>query len=166
MAPSGHYVAVSADAINASTTVAPSVTSDGYGTADNFNANNVTVTAGSNASGLYYVPITDASHSVSKEASSVTNASATVSSAIVSTTNEAVAVLNEAPASGNYLIISADAATTNGSVTTNAKCVSTEGYITASTKTLPITEGVTVGVTNATNKYSKVYAGEIVESTI
>ena len=166
VAPSGHYVAVSADAINASTTVAPSVTSDGYGTADNFNANNVTVTAGSNASGLYYVPITDASHSVSKEASSVTNASATVSSAIVSTTNEAVAVLNEAPASGNYLIISADAATTNGSVTTNAKCVSTEGYITASTKTLPITEAVTVGVTNATNKYIKIYAGEIVESTI
>ena len=166
VAPSGHYVAVSADAINASTTVAPSVTSDGYGTADNFNANNVTVTAGSNASGLYYVPITDASHSVSKEASSVTNASATVSSAIVSTTNEAVAVLNEAPASGNYLIISADAATTNGSVTTNAKCVSTEGYITASTQTLPITEAVTVGVTNATNKYIKIYAGEIVESTI
>ena len=166
VAPSGHYVAVSADAINASTTVAPSVTSDGYGTADNFNANNVTVTAGSNASGLYYVPITDASHSVSKEASSVTNASATVSSAIVSTTNEAVAVLNEAPASGNYLIISADAATTNGSVTTNAKCVLTEGYITASTKTLPITEAVTVGVTNATNKYIKIYAGEIVESTI
>lgn len=166
VAPSGHYVAVSADAINASTTVAPSVTSDGYGTADSFNANNVTVTAGSNASGLYYVPIADASHSVSKEASSVTNASATVSSAIVSTTNEAVAVLNEAPASGNYLIISADAATTNGSVTTNAKCVSTEGYITASTQTLPITEAVTVGVTNATNKYIKIYAGEIVESTI
>ena len=166
VAPSGHYVAVSADAIAKSTTVSPVVNTSGYGTTDAFNATNVTVTAGSNASGLYYVPITDASHSVSKEASSVTNASATVSSAIVSTTNEAVAVLNEAPASGNYLIISADAATTNGSVTTNAKCVSTEGYITASTKTLPITEAVTVGVTNATNKYIKIYAGEIVESTI
>ena len=166
VAPSGHYVAVSADAINASTTIAPSVTSDGYGTTDAFNATDVTVTAGSAASGLYYIPIADASHSVSKEASSVTNASATVSSAIVSTTAEAVAVLNDAPASGDYLIISADAATTNGSVTTNAKCVSTEGYITASTKTLPITEAVTVGVTNATNKYIKIYAGEIVESTI
>lgn len=166
VAPSGHYVAVSADAINASTTVAPSVTSDGYGTTDAFNATDVTVTAGSAASGLYYVPIVDASHSVSKEASSVTNASATVSSAIVSTTAEAVAVLNDAPASGDYLIISADAATTNGSVTTKAKCVSTEGYITASTQTLPITEAVTVGVTNATNKYIKIYAGEIVESTI
>ena len=166
VAPSGHYVAVSADAISKSTTVSPIVNTSGYGTADTFNANNVTVTAGSNASGLYYVPITDASHSVSKEASSVTNASATVSSAIVSTTAEAVAVLNDAPASGDYLIISADAATTNGSVTTNAKCVSTEGYITASTQTLPITETVTVGVTNATNKYIKIYAGEIVESTI
>lgn len=133
VAPSGHYVAVSADAISASTTVAPSVTSEGYGTVDNFNASNATITAGSNASGLYYVPITDASHSVSKEASSVTNASATVSSAIVSTTTEDVAVLNDAPASGDYLIISAGATATDGSVTTNAKCVSTEGYITAST---------------------------------
>lgn len=163
---SGHYVAVSADAISASTTVAPSVTSDGYGTADNFNASNATITAGSAASGLYYVPITDASHSVSKEASSVTNASATVSSAVVSTTAEAVAVLNEAPASGDYLIISADATTINGSVTTNAKCVSTEGYITASTQTLPITEAVTVAVTGVANKYIKIYAGEIVESTV
>lgn len=166
VAPSGHYVAVSADAISKSTTVSPIVNTSGYGTADTFNANNVTVTAGSNASGLYYVPITDASHSVSKEASSVTNASATVSSAIVSTTTEDVAVLNDAPASGDYLIISAGATATDGSVTTNAKCVSTEGYITASTKTLPITEAVTVGVTNATNKYIKIYAGEIVESTI
>lgn len=166
VAPSGHYVAVSADAVNASTTITPSVTSDGYGTADSFNANNVTVTAGSNASGLYYVPITDASHSVSKEASSVTNASAIVSSTVVSTTAEAVALLNNAPTSGDYLIISAGATATDGSVTTNAKCISTEGYITASTQTLPITETVTVGVTDATNKYIKIYAGEIVESTI
>ena len=86
VAPSGHYVAVSADAINASTTVAPSVTSDGYGTANNFNASNATIPAGSAASGLYYVPITEASHTVSKEASSVTNASATVSSAVVEET--------------------------------------------------------------------------------
>ena len=166
VAPSGHYVAVSADAIAKSTTVSPVVNTSGYGTTDVFNANNVTVTAGSNASGLYYVPITDASHSVSKEASSVTNASATVSSAVVSTTTESVAVLNDAPASGDYIIISASATATDGSVTTNAKCVSTEGYITASTKTLPITEAVTVGVTNATNKYIKIYAGEIVESTV
>ena len=166
VAPSGHYVAVSADAIAKSTTVSPVVNTNGYGTTDAFNATNVTVTAGSNASGLYYVPITDASHSVSKEASSVTNASATVSSAVVSTTAEAVAVLNEAPASGDYLIISADAATTNGSVTTNAKCVSTEGYITASTQTLPITEAVTVAVTGVANKYIKIYAGEIAESTV
>ena len=89
-----------------------------------------------------------------------------VSSAVVSTTTEGVAVLNDAPASGDYIIISASATATEGSVTTNAKCVSTEGYITASTKTLPITEAVTVGVTNATNKYIKIYAGEIVESTI
>ena len=163
VAPSGHYVAVSADAINASTTVAPSVTSDGYGTANNFNASNATITAGSAASGLYYVPITDASHTVSKEASSITNASATVSSAIVDETATAVTLLSTAP-EGRYLKISAAATAQNGSVTTNAKCVSTEGYITASTQTLPITEAVSVGITNAADKFIKIYNGELVES--
>ena len=163
VAPSGHYVAVSADAINASTTVAPSVTSDGYGTADNFNASNATITAGSAASGLYYVPINEASHAVSKEASSVTNASATVSSAVVDETASEVTLLSAAP-EGRYLKISAAATAQSGSVTTNAKCVSTEGYIVASTKTLPITETVSVGVTNAADKFIKIYNGELVES--
>lgn len=163
-APEGHYVAVSADAINASTTVAPSVTSEGYGTTDNFNASNATITAGSAASGLYYVPITDASHTVSKEASSITNASATVSSAIVDETATAVTLLSAAP-EGRYLKISAAATAQSGSVTTNAKCVSTEGYIVASTQTLPITETVTVGVTNAADKFIKIYNGELVENT-
>lgn len=162
VAPSGHYVAVSADAINASTTVAPSVTSDGYGTADNFNASNATITAGSAASGLYYVPITEAAHNVSKEASSVTNASATVSSAVVDETASEVTLLSTAP-EGRYLKISAAATAQNGSVTTNAKCVSTEGYITASTQTLPITEAVSVGITNAADKFIKIYNGELVE---
>lgn len=162
VAPSGHYVAVSADAINASTTVAPSVTSDGYGTADSFNASNTTITAGSAASGLYYVPITEAAHNVSKEASSVTNASATVSSAVVDETASEVTLLSTAP-EGRYLKISAAATAQNGSVTTNAKCVSTEGYITASTQTLPITEAVSVGITNAADKFIKIYNGELVE---
>ena len=160
---SGHYVAVSADAINASTTVAPSVTSEGYGTADNFNASNATITAGSAASGLYYVPINEAAHSVSKEASSVTNASATVSSAVVDETASEVTLLSAAP-EGRYLKISAAATAQSGSVTTNAKCESTEGYIVASTKTLPITETVSVGITNATDKFIKIYNGELVES--
>ena len=163
VAPEGHYVAVSADAINASTTVAPSVTSNGYGTADSFNASNATITAGSAASGLYYVPLNEASHTVSKEASSITNASATVSSAVVDETASEVTLLSTAP-EGRYLKISAAATTQSGSVTTNAKCVSTEGYITASTQTLPITETVTVGVTNAADKFIKIYNGELVES--
>lgn len=163
VAPSGHYVAVSADAISASTTVAPSVTSDGYGTADNFNASNATITAGSAASGLYYVPINEAAHSVSAESSSVTNASATVSSAVVDENASEVTLLSAAP-EGRYLKISAAATAQSGSVTTNAKCVSTEGYITASTKTLPITEAVSVGITNAADKFIKIYNGELVES--
>ena len=162
-APSGHFVAVSANAVAASTTVSPTVTAAGYGTADNFSSTAATITAGSNASGLYYVPITDASHTVSKEASSITNASATVSSAIVDETATAVTLLSAAP-EGRYLKISTTATTQNGSVTTNAKCVSTEGYITASTETLPITETVTVGVTNAADKFIKIYNGELVES--
>lgn len=163
VAPEGHYVAVSADAINASTTVTPSVTSDGYGTADSFNASNATITAGSAASGLYYVPLNEAAHSVSAEASSVTNASAIVSSAVVDETASEVTLLSAAP-EGRYLKISAAATAQNGSVTTNAKCVSTEGYITASTKTLPITEAVSVGITNAADKFIKIYNGELVES--
>ena len=164
VAPSGHFVAVSADAINASTTVSPTVTTAGYGTADTFSATATTVTAGSNASGLYYVPINEAAHSVSAEASSVTNASATVSSAVVDETSSAVTLLSTAP-EGRYLKISAAATAQNGSVTTNAKCVSTEGYIVASTQTLPITETVTVGVTNAADKFIKIYNGELVENT-
>ena len=162
VAPEGYYVAVSADAINASTTVAPSVTSEGYGTADNFNSSSATVTAGSAASGLYYVPINEAAHSVSAEASSVTNASATVSSAVVDENASEVTLLSTAP-EGRYLKISAAATAQSGSVTTNAKCVSTEGYITASTKTLPITEAVSVGITNAADKFIKIYNGELVE---
>ena len=158
VAPSGHFVAVSADAIAASTTVSPTVTTAGYGTADNFSATTATVTAGSNASGLYYVPITEASHTVSKEASSVTNASATVSSAVVDETASAITLLSAAP-EGRYLKISAAATAQSGSVTTNAKCVSTEGYIVASTQTLPITETVSVGVTNAADKFIKIYNG-------
>lgn len=163
VAPSGYYVAVSADAISASTTVSPAVVTEGYGTADNFNATATAITAGSNASGLYYVPLTEANHSVSKEASSVTNASATVSSAVVDENAEEITLLNTAP-EGRYLKISAMATAQEGSVTTNAKCVSTEGYITNSTKTLPITETVAVGVTNAADKFIKVYNGELVET--
>ena len=163
VAPEGHYVAVSADAINASTTVTPSVTSDGYGTADSFNASNATVTAGSAASGLYYVPLNEATHSVSAEASSVTNASATVSSAVVDETASEITLLSAAP-EGRYLKISAAATAQNGSVTTNTKCVSTEGYITASTQTLPTTETVSVGITNADDKFIKIYNGELVET--
>lgn len=163
VAPSGHYVAVSADAINASTDIAPSVTSDGYGTADSFNASNATVTAGSAASGLYYVPLNEATHSVSAEASSVTNASATVSSAVVDETASEITLLSAAP-EGRYLKISAAATAQNGSVTTNTKCVSTEGYITASTQTLPTTETVSVGITNAADKFIKIYNGELVET--
>ena len=162
VAPKGHYVAVSADAINASTTVAPSVTAEGYGTANSFNASNAIITAGSAASGLYYVPINEAAHTVSAEASSVTNASATVSSAVVDENASEVTLLSAAP-EGRYLKISAAATAQNGSVTTNAKCVSTEGYIVASTQTLPITETVSVGVTNAADKFIKIYNGELVE---
>ena len=165
VAPAGHYVAVSADAISAKATIAPTVASAGYGTADVYSATNVEVTAGANATGLYYVPITEASHSVTKEASQVTNASVTVTSTVTSSAGS-VALLDAAPAEGGYLTIAGTANAVDGSVTTNAKCVSTEGYITASTQTLPITEAVTVGVTNAVNKYIKIYGGELAESSI
>ena len=99
----------------------------------------------------------------SADAVSSAVSSATVSSAIVDETATAVTLLSAAP-EGRYLKISAAATAQSGSVTTNAKCVSTEGYIVASTKTLPITETVSVGVTNAADKFIKIYNGELVES--
>ena len=166
--PEGHFVAVSADAISGSTEITPTVLSAGYGTSDVHSATKITVTGGSNTSGVYYVPITEASHSISEADQSTANAAAVVSSSVKSTIegveSEATSILTTAP-SGNYLTISATATPTAGKYTSNVNCTSTEGYITPTTKTQHVSATIGVDVTAAGNRYIKIYGGELVGET-
>ena len=163
-----HYVAVSADAISKSTKITPTVATAGYGTTNVYDATGINVTGGSNASGVYYVPITDASHSISEDDQSTANAAAIVSSSVKSTIggveSEAKSILTTAP-SGNYLTISATATPTSGTYSSNVNCTSTEGYITATTKTQHVSATVGVDVTAAGNRYIKIYNGELAGET-
>ena len=161
----GHYVAVSADAIAASATVTPTVSTEGYGTADLHDATPSTVTAGTNASGTYYIPLNDGSHSAVAGDPTINKASATVATNVVASGgfegNLVSGVLEIAPTSGEYITISGNATTHNGSVSGTVTCTSTEGYITASSKTASISGNVEVEVTAAAPKYIRVYDGSI-----
>lgn len=161
----GHYVAVSADAIAASATVTPTVSTEGYGTADLHDATPSTVTAGTNASGTYYIPLNDGSHSAVAGDPTINKASATVATDVVASNgfegNLVSGVLAIAPESGEYITISGNATTHNGSVRGTVTCTSTEGYITASSKTASISGNVEVEVTAAAPKYIRVYDGSI-----
>ena len=161
----GHYVAVSADAIAASATVTPTVSKEGYGTADLHDATPSTVTAGTNASGTYYIPLNDGSHSAVAGDPTINKASATVATNVVASGgfegNLVSGVLAIAPTSGEYITISGNATTHNGSVSGTVTCTSTEGYITASSKTASISGNVEVEVTAAAPKYIRVYDGSI-----
>lgn len=166
-APSGHYVAISADAISAKTEISPKVIKEGYGSTTVFDATNIEVIGGSEASGLYYVPINEATHTLTKENPSIISASAQVNSNIAtSVADGSVNILTVKPDSGDYLTITADAITTDGSVSENVKCESTEGYITSGVKTISVSETVNVQSTAAQTKYIKIYGGEMIESTI
>lgn len=161
--PTGHYVAVSADAISGSTEITPTVLSAGYGTTDVYSATGVTVTGGSNASGVYYVPITDATHTLKETNTSTTKAAAAVTSSVTGTTLTS-SILSAAPADANYLTISATATPTSGKYTTNIACTTTEGYSTASTNNKNVDATIEVAVTDADNKYIRIYGGELVET--
>lgn len=160
----GHYVAVSADAISDSATITPKVLTAGYGTTTVYDATGVTVTGGSNASGVYYVPITDATHTLSETNTSTTKAAAAVSSSVTGTELTS-SILSAAPADAKYLTISATATPTSGKYTTNIACTTTEGYSTASTNNKNVDATIEVAVTNADNKYIRIYGGELVETS-
>ena len=161
----GHYVAVSADAIAASATVTPTVSKEGYGTADLHDATPSTVTAGTNASGTYYIPLNEGSHSAVAGEPTINKASATVATSVVTTSgfegNTTAGILTVAPTSGEYITISGNATPHSGSVSGTVTCRSTEGYITASEKTASISGEVEVEVTAAAPKYIRVYDGSI-----
>lgn len=159
----GHYVAVSADAISGSATITPKVLTAGYGTTTVYDTTGVTVTGGSNASGVYYVPITDATHTLEETNTSTTKAAAAVTSSVTGTTLTS-SILSAAPDNANYLTISATATPTSGNYTTNIACKTTEGYSTPSTNNKNVDATIEVEVTDAANKYIRIYGGELVET--
>lgn len=160
---SGHYVAVSANAISKSTEITPIVATAGYGTTDVYNATGVTVTGGSNASGVYYVPINEATHTLSATTPNNTPATAKVSSLVKGTA--ASNILSTAPENAAYLTISATATPTSGKYSTNIKCETTEGYSTPSVNNQNVDATIEVAVTAADNKYIRIYGGELVETS-
>lgn len=164
----GKYIAVSTAAIADSVTVSPKVTSEGYGTATVFDKTDATVTAGANASGTYYVPLTAGSHTAESDTPTITKATATVAQTQTASSgfegNLNAGFLSTQPTEGVYITLGADkSATTAGKVVGNVNCTSTEGYIEASTETKTVSGDVEVEVTAAANKYLRVYDGTIVE---
>lgn len=165
-APSGRYVAVSTDAINASVTVSPKVATAGYGTADVFDATGATVTGGAEASGLFYVPIQAGSHTAVASAPTIVDATTTIATEVTASEgfdgNLGAGVLSAAPI-GKYIAINADGTATNGSVSGTVTCTAVEGYIESGLETKSISGNVNVTVTPAAAKYIRVYNGEILE---
>ena len=161
---SGHYVVVSAAAIESTATVTPSISKTGYaleGTAGTA----ATVTGGSEASGSYYVKIKDADHNIAEQPSTIIAPSTTVTTSFAEGGNfvRPTVYTAEQATTGKFIKIDANATTVDGSVVAKAKCTSTEGYITAISKDIAITEAVSVAPAAAVAKFIKVYDGEITE---
>ena len=161
---SGHYVVVSAAAIENTATVTPSIGKTGYAL-EGTTGTATTITGGSEASGSYYVKIKDADHTIAKQPSAVTAPSTTVTTSFAEGENFVTpAIYTEAQATtGRFIKIDANATTVDGSVVAKAKCTATEGYITAISKDITITEAVSVEPAAAVAKFIKVYDGEITE---
>lgn len=161
---SGHYVVVSAAAIENTATVTPSISKAGYAL-EGTTGTAATVTGGSEASGSYYVKIKDADHTIAEQDSTITAPSTTVTTSFARGENFVEpAVYTEAQATtGKFIKINANATTVDGSVVARAKCTATEGYITAISKDITITEAVSVAPAAAAAKFIKVYDGEITE---
>lgn len=155
------YVAVDAAAIAKSVTVKPQVASEGYATPDVFTATNATVTAGSEAADTVYIGIQNGSHEV-EHTQNVTQESITIAMADAITSGyDASGVLSAEP-SEPHLTFSTSNTHVAGSVSSQAKCTSTEGYvlggeISDTTKT----DAIEATVTQAANKYIKVYTGAV-----
>lgn len=161
---SGHYVVVSAAAIENQAIVTPSISKTGYAL-EGTKGTTTTITGGSEASGSYYVKIKDADHTIAKQDSAITVPSTTVTTSFAEGENFVKpAVYTEAQATtGKFIKINANATTADGSVTAKAKCTATEGYITAISKDITITEKVSVAPAAAAAQFIKVYEGEITE---
>lgn len=161
---SGHYVVVSAAAIEKTATVTPSISKTGYALEDT-TGTAATVTGGSEASGSYYVKIKDAEHKIINQPSTVIAPSTTVTTSFAEGKNFVTPAVYtaEQATTGKFIKIDANATTADGSVEAKARCTSTEGYITAISKDIDITETVKVAPATAVAKFIKVYDGEITE---
>lgn len=161
----GRFVAVNTAAITASATVSPVVATEGYGTADVFDATGATVKAGAAASGIYYVPVESATHTAEAGEATIVKASATVTSDAEATGgfdgNLTQGILSTEPTSGEYIKISTSSSATKGSVSGVVTCTSTEGYIEAGSKTATISGEVDVEIAEASDKYIRVYDGSL-----
>ena len=162
--PSGRYIAVSAASIEKTVEVSPKVATEGYGTTSVFDATSATVTAGSAASGTYYVPIVAGGHTAETSNATIVNATATVATEAQASSgfegNLTAGILNVAP-SGEYITINADASAVKGSVSGTVTCTVTEGYVESDQQTASISGNVEVEVTPAASKYIRVYDGTI-----
>ena len=161
---SGHYVVVSAAAIENTATVTPSISKTGYAL-EGTTGTPATVTGGSEASGSYYVKIKDANHNITKQDSTIIAPSTTVTTSFAEGENfvRPAVYTAEQATTGKFIKIDANATTVDGSVVARANCTSTEGYITAISKDINITETVSVAPAAAAAQFIKVYDGEITE---
>lgn len=162
--PTGRYIAVSADAVEKSVTVNPKVNTAGYGDADHASKTGVEITAGSDATETYYIPVTAGSHSAEAGTPAIQNATATVRTDAEATAGfdgDLVAGIKTTAPEGVYITISGDATAVKGSVSGTVTCTSTEGYIEGGSETASIAGDVEVTVTAAADKYIRVYDGTI-----
>lgn len=160
-APAGqHYVAFSAPAVAKTATVSPEVTVAGYGTTAVFDADDATVTAGSNASGTYYIGIENGTISA-EGAISGANLEVGVSFENKDNSGNAVNGITATAPGGRYITIkadsNADSTTVSGSVVTSV----TEGYVVqAQGVTTPVSTSISVDAASK-SQYIKIYEGEI-----
>ena len=161
---SGHYVVVSAAAIENTATVTPSISKTGYAL-EGTTGTATTVTGGSEASGSYYVKIKDADHTIVEQPSTIIAPSTTVTTSFDEGENfvRPAVYTAEQATTGRFIKINANAETADGSVVAKAKCTATEGYITNISKDIAITETVSVEPAAAVAQFIKVYDGEITE---
>lgn len=157
---SGNYIAVNTSAISASTDINCAHTEGWIPAMDA--TKQLTVTRGASAATTAYIPITAGGHSVAAGANDIKKATVTATTTIKNKAGTAISILTSAPSSGDYIVIGGSATTTAGSLSNTVTCTSTAGYVAAGSKTATVNGSVGVDVTNASNKYIKIYDGALV----
>lgn len=164
VAPSTHYVSVSADAIKKVATVTPGVSEAGYGTAALHNATAVDVNAGTVASDTFFIGINDGDVvSVATNGADAKKVITVISSCeAVGGGVDLTGVLEVAPASGKYITLKASSDAPEATVVGSVATTVSEGYVTsAKTNTQNVTANFST-VAGADAQYIAVYEGEFI----